>query len=209
MIKETGRYNKYYIKENSKAFLYPQEWIKMMGLAKPKQEISLNILINTGARYNEAKHIKVEDIDFVRNNLILKVTKVRAKKKETKPTPRILPISSKFAKQLKKYIRIYKLESEDYFPMLQPAQLGVAIKNLARKVGRKDYRDFSPHNIRKTFECWLVALDISFIKIVKHLGHTMTVASNDYISSDIFNNQDRHEIRVILGDLYDTQERRY
>jgi len=202
-----GKWNKYHIKEDKKVFLYPQEWVKIMDLAKSKQKLTLEIQLNTGARINEARHIKVEDVDFVRNNVILKVTKVRSKKKEKKSTTRIIPISSKFSKSLKKYIRTYKLKQNDYFPMLKPAAINSAIKKLTKKIKRKDWNDFSSHNIRKTFECWLIALNIDGFKVAKHLGHTASVAIDSYISPDIFTYDDKVLIRNILGDLYSYKER--
>lgn len=201
-----GKYGKYTVKENKNLFLYPNEWRKVMKIAKPRQELTINFQTNTGARINEAQHIKPEDIDFNRNNIILKVTKVKSKKKETKPTPRIIPISSAFTKYLKKKIREYKLKPEDYFPLLNKAAISIAIKNLTRKIGRKDWRDFSSHNLRKTFECWLIAIGIDGFKVAKHMGHTPSVALSSYISSDIFTYEDKIQIRDILGDLYSYNE---
>lgn len=204
-----GKWGTYTIKENNNAFLFPNEWVKMLKLAKPRQKLNLNMQGQTGARINEALHIKVEDIDFDRNNLILKVTKVRAKKKETKPKPRIIPISSQFAKYLRKEIKHYKLQPGDYFPLLKEAGIGYALKQLTKKAGRKDWNDFSSHNLRKTFECWLIAIGIDGFAVCKHLGHTPSVALNSYISPDIFTYEDKKQIRDILGDLYSYNERRF
>ena len=204
-----GRWGTYTIKENKKVFFFPDEWQKIMKIAKPRQQLNLNMQIHTGARVEEALNVKVEDIDFNRNNLTLRVTKVRARKKETKPTPRIIPISSQFAKQLRKYIKLYDLKQEDYFPMLGKQAVTVALKKLAEKVGRKDYKDFSSHNIRKTFECWLIAIGIDGFKTAKHLGHTPAVALGSYISPDIFTYEDKKLIREILGDLYSYREGRF
>ena len=197
-----GKWGKYHTKENKRVFFYPNEWLKLISLCKGKQKVSFTVLINTGARVNEARHIKVSDIDFSRNNIILRVTKVRAKKKETKSEPRILPISSKFSKYLKKIIKEYKLTSDNYLPMLKNAGLNIALKKLVEQVGRKDFEDFSVHNIRKTMECYLVALDIDSLKIIKHMGHTLAVAAQSYVSPDIFTYDDKKMIREILGDLY-------
>jgi len=204
-----GKHGKYYVKENGKLFFYPQEWNKIIQMAKPRQRDSLTILINTGARHKEARHIKVEDVDYERNNLILRITKVRAKRGEKRPVPRHIPISSKFTKYLKGMIRRYKLWPEDYFPVLKHTALSSCIKRLSRQVGRKDWRDFSPHNVRKTTECWLIALGNDGFKVAKHLGHTAKVALNEYISPDIFTYDDKSMIRDILGDLYSWNERRF
>ncbi len=208
-ILKKGRWGKYTTKEDKKLFFYPNEWKKLMELAKDKQKVNFSLQINTGARIEETLNIKVEDIDFGRNNLILKKTKVRARLGEKKPTPRIIPISSEFAKLLKKYARQYNLKEEDYYYRLKSDAINKAIKKLAKQVGRKEWRDFSSHNIRKTFECWLIALGVDGFKTAKHLGHTPQVALNSYISPDIFTNQDKEDIRKLLGDLYSYNERRF
>jgi len=206
---QKGKWGTYTVKENKSLFFFPNEWVKIIKLAKPRQQLSFNMQIHTGARITEALNIKVIDIDFERNNLNLRVTKVRAKKKETKPTPRMISISSQFAKQLRKYIKKYNLKQDDYFPMIKRAATTSAIKYLARKIGRKDWRDFSSHNLRKTFECWLIAIGIDGFKVAKHMGHTPAVALNSYISPDIFTYEDKKLIRNILGDLYSYNERRF
>lgn len=204
-----GKWGKFHVKENKSLFFYPQEWLKILDRAKPKQLINLQMQINTGARINEAKNIEVRDIDLERRNLILRVTKVRSRKKETKPTPRIIPISSKFAKFLKKQTRDMKLGEGNTFPMLSVAAYNTAIKKLAKDIGRKDYQDFSSHNIRKTFENWLIALGVDGFAVAKHLGHDAKTALTSYISPDIFRYEDKVLIRQILGDLYSYNERRF
>ncbi len=204
-----GRYGKYTVKDNKSLFFYPNEWVKMLKIANPRQQLNLNMQGQTGARINEALNIKVGDIDFDRNNLILRITKVRAKKKEKKPTPRIIPVSSSFTKYLRKQIKLYNLGSEDKFPMLNKSATSQALKKLAEKIGRKDYMEFSSHNIRKTFECWLIAIGVDGFAVCKHLGHTPTVALNSYISPDIFTYEDKKQIRDVLGDLYSYNERRF
>ncbi len=206
MILPKGKWNKYTIKENRNLFLFPDEWNKILKIAKPRQALTLNIQAGTGARINEARNIKVSDIFFDRNNLNLRVTKG---KKGNKPEPRLIPISDKFAKLLKKYIKQYKLGPDDYFPILKTAGAGYAIKQLTKKIGRKDWNEFSSHNIRKTFECWLIAIGVDGFKVAKHMGHTPSVALKSYISADIFTLEDKRAIRNILGDLYSYREGRY
>lgn len=207
MIRNTGRWNKYTLKEDKKLFYYPQEWKKIMDIAKPMQKHTLMLLINTGARINEARHIRPEDVDFDRHNLVLKKTKVRSKKGETRPNPRHIPISSKFSRYLK--FNAKKLTDDGYYPILTTQATGHAIKYMTKKIGRKDWRDFSAHNVRKTFECWLMALGVDGFKVAKHMGHTAAVAINEYISPDIFTFDDKNKIRQILGDLYGYDKRRF
>lgn len=209
MESQKGKFGKYHVKDNKNLFFYPQEVKKILSDMKQNIEIPFTILINTGARYNEAKHIKVEDIDFERKSLILKVTKVRHRLGEARPTPRIIPISSQFAKKLDKWRRDLKLSPDSTFPFIEPAWFNTKIKMLAKDIGRNDWQDFSVHNLRKTFETWLIAMGVDTIKVVKHLGHSMDVATKHYISADIFTPQDKKMMRELLGDLYEYRGERY
>jgi len=204
-----GRWGKYTVKENKKVFFFPDEWLKILKIAKPRQQLNLNMQGHTGARIEEVLNLKVEDINFERNILTLKITKVRAKKKEKKPTPRLISISTQFAKQLKKYIKQYNLKQEDYFPMLKKQAITVALKNLAKKIGRDDYKDFSSHNLRKMHGNWLKALGVDSGEICLRMGHDYNTFLRDYASADIFKYEDKVLIRKILGDLYDYRERRF
>jgi integrase len=201
MIINKGKHGHLHIKDNNKLYFYPEEWNRIFKAAKPRQKLNLDIQISTGARLNEAANIKVSDIDFERNNIILRVTKVKSKLKEKKPTPRIIPVSSEFTKRLRKYIRQYGLKSEDNFPMLTKAAYNTSIKKLAKSIGRDDWMDFSSHNIRKTTECWMIAVGIDGFKVAKHFGHTAKVALGSYVSADIFTGEDKTMIRDILGDV--------
>jgi hypothetical protein len=79
--------------------------------------------------------------------------------------------------------------------------LNLAIKKIAKRIGMKDYYMVSAHNLRKTHGQYLVALDVNIANICKRLGHDMNTFLNSYCSADIFNDNDRKEIKVILGDL--------
>lgn len=186
-------------KENLRAFFYPQEWIDLMNKANTKQYLTFNILINTGARFNEARNIQVQDIDFNNNRIVLRITKSRNKDKRI---PRIITISTEFSKWLQKQTRKHKLKQEDYFPMLNKSAISQSLKKLAREIGKKDYQDFSAHNLRKTFETWLVALDINAMTITAHLGHNFATAMGHYISPDVFTQGEKKLIRKILGDIF-------
>ena len=208
MKKETKTKRIVRLKENTNCFYYPQEILNILKIAKPRQKLTLQIQLHTGARINEARHIKVGDVDFKRNNIILRVTKVKSKKNEKRPSPRIIPISSKLALIIERAINTFKLKEDDYLPLLKVNSYSEWLKRITEKLlKRKDFKDFSSHNVRKTTETWLVALGIDSLKIVKHLGHTMNVAASNYVSSDIFTREEKVIMRKILGDLYSYNER--
>ena len=191
----------YSIRSNRDRFFYPYEWFKFFDKLKKSQRFTFEVLINTGARINEARHIKVGDIDYERNTIILRVTKVKAKKGEKNPRPRTIKVSGKFAKYLKKHLQ--GKDNDDYIGVLSTPGANLAMKKALKDAGIKDYYMFSIHNIRKTLECWLMALGIDGLKIVAHFGHSMDVAAKNYLAADIFNWEDKTKIREIIGGIYD------
>jgi integrase len=78
----------------------------------------------------------------------------------------------------------------------------IALKNGLKRAGITDYYMFSTHNIRKTFEIWLMSLGIDGLKLTAHLGHSLQVAAGSYVSADIFSYEEKDQMRRIIGDLY-------
>jgi integrase len=184
---------KYYLKQDRKAFFYPEEWEKILDVASDKQKFTFNCLLHTGARINEIRNIISEDIEHQRKNLILRVTKVRAKLGEKRPSPRIIPLSSWFYKYLKNNINNFKILSTD--------ATGNALQMLSKKINKSNWKDISAHNLRKTFGCWMLALNVDGFKIAQHLGHTPDMLRTHYASPDIFNYKDKEIMREVLDDL--------
>lgn len=180
-------------KINKKRFLYPDEFEKMLDFCNPNQEFTFRSLINTGARINEVRNIEKQDLDSNRNNIILRITKVRAKKGEKRPTPRIISVSSKFFKYLKNNIGKRKFLSTN--------ASNVALKKVLKKAEVKNPEEVSVHNIRKTFGTWMLALSCDGFKVAQHLGHTPNELAKDYATNDVFNSKDKQIMREILGDL--------
>jgi integrase len=186
--------------------MFPDEWQAFYDILKPRQKITFNFLINTGARINEIRNVKVSDIDFDRGNIVLRVTKRIINRpgiqKEGVRTIRILSISSEFSKYLKKVVNEYELKADDFFPILSTPAGNIAMKKALKDAGIGDYEMFSLHNCRKTLETWLLALGVDNFKLVKHFGHSMAVALKHYLSADVFNYEDRQKMREIIGDLF-------
>jgi integrase len=192
----------YTIKDNKDRFLFPEEYMAFEDKLKTKAKHSAKIQINTGGRHEELANVVVEDCDLERKRIILRITKVKAKKGEKKPRPRIIPISSQFSKYLKKYFTENKLTGSDRIGMLSNPALNVAFKKSARESGIKDYWNISSHTFRKTLECWLMALGVDSLPLVAHLGHDLKTASQHYVSPDIFSWEDKKRMREVIGDLY-------
>lgn len=202
-LSEINRSNnkKYSIRSNRERYFYPDEWMSFYDAIKPKQKPTFNTLINLGARINEARNIKVNDIDSDRNSIVIRVTKTRNKDGSHKV--RIIPCSSQFIKYLKKVIEEYQLKPDDCLPILSTPAANIALKKTLQDIGIPDYRMVSIHNIRKTLECWLLAMDVDSLKVAKHFGHSVAVAGKYYVSPESFSYDDRQNIRIIIGDLYE------
>jgi len=197
---------KYSLKDNVNRFLFPEEYMKFEDSLKSKQKHSVIFLINTGARINEARNVKVEDIDLDRRRIILRVTKTKAVKGEKKGRPRIIPISAKFVKYLRGHIKKKRLSPGDYIGILSNPALNIAYKKAGIKAGIKDYYNISSHTFRKTLEVWLMALGVDSLTLVAHIGHDLRTAARHYVSPDIFSWEDKQKIRDIIGDLYRRHE---
>lgn len=193
----------YTLRENKDRFFFPDEYMKFEMALKPKQVFSVKCLINTGARINEMQNVKVHDCDLVNNRITLRVTKSKAKKGEKKGhgKPRIISISSQFAKYLRKHIRENNLSNEDYLGVLSNAALNIAYKKAGEKSGMNDYHNIASHTFRKTHGNWLKALNVDAGEICTRLGHDYNTFLSSYSSPDIFNYKDRQDIKIILGDL--------
>jgi len=197
-IKSNGQ--KYSVRTNRKRFFYPNEWNSFLEcLASPKQKLSFDILVNTGCRYNEGFNIRKRDIDFERGTLTLKVTKIKAKKGQKFPEPRTFRLSTQFLERLKQYTK--NLNDDEKIGMLSAPALNIAMKKALIKAGIKDFYMFSLHNVRKTHGNWLNAHKFTIVDICKRLGHDYNTFLGSYASADIFRDEDRVEIKEILGDL--------
>jgi integrase len=194
--------NPYTNRSNRDRFFYPNEWMKFFDALKKSQKLSFDMGINTGSRINELNHIKVGDIDFERNNIILRVTKIKAKKGEKNPRPRTISISTQFSRRLKKYVNDNNLKNEDYLGLLSNPAAHICLKKTLKEVGIDDWYMFSIHNIRKTHGNWLKALGIDGAEICTRLGHDYNTFLKSYSSPDIFTFKDKQDMRLVLGDLY-------
>lgn len=191
----------YTLKDDIHRFFYPNEFMKFFDNLKKKQKHTVKCLINTGARINEIRHVKVEDIDFSNKRIVLRVTKTKAKKKETHGRVRTIPISSQFSRYLKSYCE--KKQDQDILDILSTPALDIGIKKACNKAGIKDYHNISAHNLRKTLETWLMALGVDSLALTAHIGHDIRTAAQHYVSPDVFSFDEKKKMRLVIGDLYE------
>lgn len=197
---------KYSVRKDRNRYFYPYQWKQFINKTNPRKRGIFEFLINTGCRINEARHIRLKDFDFDRNNVRIWKTKTKAKKKEKFGKPRTISISSSYCKEVRKYYKDKK-EDEYLYPVTAQAVWQMTRRTL-KKAGIKDWYNFGLHNIRKTHGMWLKAIGVDPGEICLRLGHDMATYLKHYGSADIFNERDIREIETLFDDLY-LRRRRY
>lgn len=187
----------YTVRANRERIFTPDEWNRFFNaLTSKRQKLTFKVLINTGARINEARHIKIGDINFQKNTISLRVTKKRSGFADGRI--RTIPISNSF----KEYLKNFKDgNKENYLGLLSTNAANICLKKTLKEIGVKDYYMFSVHNIRKTLENWLMSMDVSPAKLMLHFGHDMHTATRHYLFSQNIK-QNREKIRQVIGGLY-------
>lgn len=199
-IRSNGK--KYTVRDDRSAYFFPDRWINFFETIRVEKRTIFDVLINTGARIEEALNIKPEDFDWERNNLTLKVTKTKATKGESVGKKRTFQISSQFARRMRKYINDNSLQQgQALFPITKQAVFQLLKRNL-RKAKFEDWQQFSLHNIRKTHGNWLKALEVPSDEICLRLGHDHNTYLRHYGSASIFDRKDKLLMIKILGDVY-------
>lgn len=206
---KTSDGKKYSVRTNRMSFFMPQVYEKFYEEIKGERaKRTIEVLLQTGARINEARNIKKRDIDWDRNTIKLRVTKTKARKSgEERGKPRTIPINSEFIKKLKKFFK--DQDDESSIDILSTPALNIAIKKTLKKMGVTDYYMYSAHNIRKTHGNWLKVLgnarmiDCDAMEICLRLGHDYNTFLSSYGSSNNMNSEDMIKAKQRLGDLYE------
>lgn len=183
-------------KINKKRFFYPPEFELMLDYLNKNGKFTAKCMINTGARINELRgFIDNSLFDNQRNNITLVQTKVRARLKEKRPSPRTIPVSKSFFRELKQDLPKRRILSTNAF--------NIALRRACVKARINNPEEFSSHNIRKTFATWMLSLGVDGFRLAQHLGHTPNELAKDYATNDVFNHKDKEIMRSILKDLPD------
>jgi integrase len=188
-------------------FLYPNDWREFIkSIDRNKQKLLYDFQFNTGARFDEAIHIRPMDFDFERGNVRLWKTKTKAKKGETVGRPRTISLSIEFAKRIKKECSDKK--PDEYLWKVSQAGYNQLLKRKLKKLEVKNNDLFSSHDIRRTHGMYLKALGVDMAEICTRLGHDYNTYIKHYGSPDVFTEKDMTLIRELLGSLY-MRQRRY
>lgn len=194
--------SKYSVRDDRSRYFFPEEWIRFYTSLKHEKRPIYDCLMNTGARIAEALNIKPKDFDWERNNLTLRVTKIKAAKGEKIGKPRTFQISSQFARRMRKHIVDNKLSDNEFLFKITQQSVYRTMRNRLKKLGFKDWYNFSLHNIRKTHGNYLKALGIDSGEICYRLGHDLNTFIKHYGSANIFNRRDKALMVKVLGDVY-------
>ena len=149
----------------------------------------INTFLATGVRASTLLAIRISDIDFKQNTILL--TKLKNRKQQ------MIPLSEALKKVLNDYLKLWDWNSEDYlFPTITNTQMNVhslesAVKkyNVARGVTKT-----SLHLFRHTFAKNYVLAGGGMIQLQSILGHSTLDMTRKYINlygQDIHRDFDR------------------
>lgn len=195
----------YTVRLDRRRVFFPDEWEAFRKEAREKHRPLFDFMLNTGCRIEEARFIRPCDFDFERGNVRLWKTKTKARKGEKQGKPRTVSLSSEFTKRMFKYSKSFN--NEEFIFKATRQSLNQLMKSILKRIGVKDYYNFSTHNIRKTHGMYLKALGIDIGEICTRLGHDYNTYISHYGSADIFSDSDIRRIKDLLGDLYMRQRR--
>jgi len=198
-VRKDGK--KYSVRDDRSRFFFPNEWGDFIAQIKPEKRILFDSLINTGARIEEILNVKPRDFDWTRNNLTLRVTKIKARKGESVGKARTIPVSSQYTRKVRGYINRNNIGDNSLLFPVSKQSVWQMMRRKLRGVVRDDW-NFGLHNIRKTHGNWLKALDISAEEICTRLGHDFNTYLAHYGSPNIFDRKDKILMVKILGDVY-------
>lgn len=199
-IRKDGR--KYSVRDDRSRYFFPEEWEKFNNSLRDMNKPIFDVLINTGARIMESLNIKPKDFDWERNNLTLRVTKMKVAKGERIGKPRTFAISSQLARRMRKYINDNKIKDDEKLFSFTSQSVYQLMRSKLKNIGFKDYQQFSLHNIRKTHGNYLKAMGVDSGEICYRLGHDLNTFIKHYGSANVFDRKDKIGMIKILGDVY-------
>ncbi|MCQ6276790.1 tyrosine-type recombinase/integrase [Bacillus sp. V3B] len=166
--------------------------IRECGFVEHRNWVLVNYLLETCNRLNTVLNLKVHDIDLENGIVILTTTKNRKVQYN--------PISEHIVKVLTEYIRVYRLEKDDY---LFINELGEQMTRnsmqhaIARYNKKRGVEKTSIHAFRHTFAKHYITSGGDAFKLQPLLGHSTLDVTLNYVnlySEDLKEGFDRHSI---------------
>jgi integrase len=142
-------------------------------------EIFFRILMDTGIRLNEIRHLKIENIDMISPKIKVEVTKT--------DTDRTVYLSNETHELLKLYVLQHDRESDFLFPghkgeIISEGAIYSKINSLKKTLGITE--EFRPHSWRHTFATGWIDDGGSLPFLQKILGHSKLETTEKYLHFD-------------------------
>ena len=214
----------YSVRDDRRRYFFPDEWeLFINSVTNKEHKFFFLTLLHTGARIMEALNLKYEDIDVDRGTITFKVVKQRKAKKNFQAIgkSRGFFVAENYIKEYKSFIRGKTINPKDYiflknlpdnYESLDNQEkkkyykstfqsYSNILKRKLKKIGIKDWYNFSPHNIRKTYGMWMRTFNKEMMELCYRMGHDMDTFMAHYGSSLIFSDDERRKIQKIFGDV--------
>lgn len=156
--------------------------VEDLSFAQYRDYVMINFLLGTGVRLATFKVIKIEDVDFIQNEIRLQHTKNREQY--------IIPLSLSLGRILQEYLKIRNGEPEDYLfcnsygEALKERTIQDRIKFYCQeRLGKEafSYR-CSPHDFRHTFAVMYIRNGGDLLSLQKLLGHNTLEMTRRYVN---------------------------
>ena len=216
----------YSVRNDRRRYFFPDEWNNFIKLITNKEHRFFFLTcLHTGGRIMEVLNLRHSDLDVERGTINFAIVKQRKAKKNFYATgkSRGFFVSSEFLAEYKSFIRGKTIKPNDYIFLDNsklPANYSelpneerkkyyvskvVAYSNMLKrklkKAGIKDWYNFSPHNLRKTYGMWMRTYNKDMGELCYRMGHDMDTYIAHYGSSLIFTDEERRKIQRIMGDI--------
>ena len=223
-IKADGK--KYTVRESRHSYLRPEEWkLFIKEVDYPLHRLFFLSLLHTGARAMEALHLKPSSFDFERKTVKLDVIKGRGAKRNfsAMARERVFFVADNYLKEVKRYISKFEIKENEYFFLnneelpedysklpksdkkkhysKKEVSYNQLLKRKLKKIGGINYKQFSLHNLRKTYGNWMRIFGLRDTELCYRLGHDLNTYFIHYGSPDTFTPQERSMIQNILGGM--------
>jgi len=216
----------YTVRKDRRRYFFPDEWnLFIKSIQNKIHRFFFLTLLHTGGRIMEVLNLRYKDIDKERGTITFSVIKQRKAKKSFKVMgkSRSFFVSDNFIREYKNFIRGKTLNPDDYifldnsklpenFDKLNNAErkkyysskvvsYSNILKRRLKKIGIKDWYNFSPHNIRKTYGMWMRTYNKEMAELCYRMGHDLNTYLAHYGSSLIFTDDERRKIQKIIGEV--------
>ncbi|MDB5362244.1 MAG: site-specific integrase [Rhodospirillales bacterium] len=162
-------------------YLSPDEYAKLLGASSKTLQAMIKVLVATGLRKEELLSLKWSQVDLVRKQIVLTVTK--------SGKPRVVPLSDEAAAQLSAQPRHIKLPWVWHHDGARYVDIRSGFYGACRRAG---IEDFNVHDLRHTFASWAVqglhswqSEPMDIYRLSKWLGHSTTRMTERYAHLDV------------------------